>query len=189
MQALPNPCRGRLLPPPVHLQLGGTQTCPLFLHQPCGTRLPSTFDTDPSDRYTDRLFARLGLLEDAAPLFGSAVAVPRAGVLLALPVLVASGVFGCAQKVYGTLGPAFYGLRTSILILLLMALWRIKRPEGLKEYSPQDLGRVLGLCNAAVSVCGPAGCPECLHPPGMNLNRRCPEFTCFYCRILQTSWS
>jgi transposase len=109
---------------------------------------PSTLDTDPRDRWTDRLFARLGLLEDAAPLFGSASAVPRAGVLLALPVLVASGAFECAQKIYGTLGPAFYGLRTSVLTLLFMALWRIKRPEGLKEHSPQDLGRVLGLDRA-----------------------------------------
>lgn len=105
-------------------------------------------DTDPSDRCADRLLARLGLLEDAPPLFGSAAAVPRAGVLLALPVLVASGVFACAQKIYDSLGPAFYGLRTSLLTLLLMALWRIKRPEGLKEYSPQDLGRVLGLDRA-----------------------------------------
>jgi transposase len=105
-------------------------------------------DTDPSDRWADRLLARLGLLEDAPPLFGSARAVVRAGVLLALPVLVASGVFECAQKIYGSLGPAFYGLRTSLLTLLLMALWRIKRPEGLKEYSPQDLGHVLGLDRA-----------------------------------------
>jgi transposase len=105
-------------------------------------------DTDPRDRCADRLLARLGLLEDAPPLFGSATAVPRAGVLLALPVLVASGVFTCAQKIYSSLGPAFYGLRTSLLTLLLMALWRIKRPEGLKEYSPQDLGRVLGLDRA-----------------------------------------
>jgi transposase len=109
---------------------------------------PTSHDTDPMDRGADRLLARLGLLEDAAPLFGSALAVPRAGVLLALPVLVASGVFDCAQKIYGTLGPAFYGLRTSLLTLLLMALWRIKRPEGLKEHSPQDLGRVLGLDRA-----------------------------------------
>jgi Transposase protein/Winged helix-turn helix len=109
---------------------------------------PRTHGTDPSDRGADRLLARLGLLEDAAPLFGSATAVPRAGVLLALPVLVISGVFECAQKIYATLGPAFYGLRTSLLTLLLMALWRIKRPEGLKEYSPQDLGRVLGLDRA-----------------------------------------
>ena len=105
-------------------------------------------DTDPRDRSADRLLARLGLLADAPPLFGSATAIPRAGVLLALPVLVASGVFASAQKIYGQLGPAFYGLRTSLLTLLLMALWRIKRPEGLKEYSPQDLGRVLGLDRA-----------------------------------------
>lgn len=105
-------------------------------------------DTDPSDRCADRLLARLGLLEDAPPLFGSATAIPRAGVLLALPVLIASGVLECAQKIYGSLGPAFYGLRTSLLTLLLMALWRIKRPEGLKEYSPADLGRVLGLDRA-----------------------------------------
>jgi transposase len=105
-------------------------------------------DSDPADRRADRLLARLGLLEDAPPLFGSAAAVSRAGVLLALPVLIASGVFACAHKIYGSLGPAFYGLRTSLLTLLLMALWRIKRPEGLKEYSPQALGRVLGLDRA-----------------------------------------
>ncbi len=105
-------------------------------------------DTDPNRRDADRLLARLGLLEDAPPLFGSAQAIPRAGVLLALPVLVASGVFDCAKSVYDNIGPAFYGLRTSLLTLLLMALWRIKRPEGLKEYSPQDLGRVLGLDRA-----------------------------------------
>jgi transposase len=127
---------------------GGNPNLSAFSAPVVATPLPSTSDTDPGHRWTDRLFARLGLLEDAAPLFGSANAVPRAGVLLAIPVLVVSGVFDCAQKIYGTLGPAFYGLRTSLLTLLLMALWRIKRPEGLKEYSPQDLGRVLGLDRA-----------------------------------------
>lgn len=142
-------------PPPVQAAAsppapasGGNPNLSAFSAPGVSTPLPSTFDTDPSDRWTDRLFARLGLLEDAAPLFGSASSVPRAGVLLALPVFVASGVFECAQKIYGTLGPAFYGLRTSVLTLLLMALWRIKRPEGLKEHSPQDLGRVLGLDRA-----------------------------------------
>ena len=68
--------------------------------------------------------AYLGLLDDAAPLFGSRPSVARAGVLLALPPLMHSGVFECAQTIYGSLGPAFYGLRTSLLTLLLMALWR-----------------------------------------------------------------
>ena len=107
-----------------------------------------TYDTDPTDRRGDRLLAYLGLLDDAAPLFGSGARIPRAGVLLAVPALMATGIFECAQEVYGSLGPAFYGLRTSLLTLMLMALWRIKRPEGLKEYSPQDLGRVLGLDRA-----------------------------------------
>ena len=134
--------------PPAGRQ-GADPNLSAFSTFPAPDSLPgSSFDTDPGDRCMDRLFARLGLLEDAAPLFGSATAVPRAGVLLAVPVLVASGVFECAQKIYGSLGPAFYGLRTSLLTLLLMALWRIKRPEGLKEYSPQDLGRVLGLDRA-----------------------------------------
>ena len=88
--------------------------------------------------------AYLGLLDDAAPLLGSRTGVARAGVLWALPPLVQSGVFACAHTIYGSLGPAFYGLRTSLLTLLLMALLRIKRPEGLKEHSPQELGRVLG---------------------------------------------
>jgi len=97
--------------------------------------LPTSLDTDPMNRFGDRLMACLGLLEDAAPLFGSQTNVPRAGVLLALPPLVQSGVFECAHQIYGAIGPAFYGLRTSLLTLLLMALWRIKRPEALKEHS------------------------------------------------------
>ena len=124
------------------------QSAALNLSALCVESSVASQDTDPTNRRADRLLARLGLLEDAPPLFGAATTLPRAGVLLALPVLVASGVFECAQEIYGSLGPAFYGLRTSLLTLLLMALWRIKRPEGLKEYAPQDLGRVLGLDRA-----------------------------------------
>ena len=109
---------------------------------------PMSFDTDPADRRVDRLLAYLGVLEDAAPLFRAGSRVPHAGVLLALPALVASGVFTLARPLYGSLGPAFYGLRTTLVALLLMALLRIKRPEGLKEHAPGDLGRVLGLDRA-----------------------------------------
>jgi DNA-binding CsgD family transcriptional regulator len=110
--------------------------------------IPVSFDSDPADRRVDRLLAYLGVLEDAAPLFRSGPRVPHAGVLLALPALVASGVFSSARQIYGSLGPAFYGLRTTLVALLLMALLRIKRPEGLKEHAPGDLGRVLGLDRA-----------------------------------------
>ncbi|MEK6716150.1 MAG: putative transposase, partial [candidate division NC10 bacterium] len=107
-----------------------------------------SFDTNPADRRVDRLLAYLGLLDDAAPLFRSCTRVPHGGVLLALPALAASGVFTIARKIYGSIGPAVYGLRTTLVALLLMALLRIKRPEGLKEHSPDDLGRVLGLDRA-----------------------------------------
>ena len=68
---------------------------------------PQSVDTNPADRRGDRLLAYLGLLDDAAPLFGSGTGSPRAGVLLALPALISGGVFECAQKIYGSLGPAF----------------------------------------------------------------------------------
>ena len=52
---------------------------------------PVTQDANPADRRGDRLLAYLGLLEDAPPLFGSAKDLSRAGVLLAVPALMASG--------------------------------------------------------------------------------------------------
>jgi len=107
-----------------------------------------SLDSDPSNRVWDRLLACCGLLDDAAPVFADHHAVPGAGVLCALPLLVASGIFTSANKLYGEIGPAFYGLRTILLTLLLMALWRIKRTEALKEHDPQSLGRVLGLDRA-----------------------------------------
>lgn len=68
---------------------------------PAGAPRNSTLslDADPSDRSGDRLLARLGLLEDAAPLFGSGKAIAGAGVLLALPALVGGGIFECAARI------------------------------------------------------------------------------------------
>jgi prepilin-type processing-associated H-X9-DG protein len=110
--------------------------------------VPFSADDDPADRKWDRLLAYLGLLDDAAPLFRDGQAVPRAGVLLAIPALLSTGVLDAAKQVWGSIGPAFYGLRTSVVTMLLMALLRIKRPEALKEHAPPDLGRVLGLDRA-----------------------------------------
>jgi transposase len=113
-----------------------------------GPPVPVTFDSDPGDRSVDRLFACMGLLNDAAPLFESRPTVANAGVLLAIPALVDSGAFEIADDLYGSIGPAFYGLRTTIVTLLLMALMRIKRAEGLKEHDPRALGHLLGLDRA-----------------------------------------
>jgi transposase len=107
-----------------------------------------TIDRDPSDRSGDRALARIGLLEDAVPLFADTEQLPRAGVLLAVPLLVSHGLLEVFQEVYGSLGPAFYGLRTMAVTLFLCALLRIKRPEELKEHCPRELGRMIGLDRA-----------------------------------------
>ena len=113
-------------------------------HEP----VPMSLDHDASDRTFDRQMAYLGLLDDAAPIFRDGAHVPGAGVLLALPYLAYSGLLQIARKHYGEIGPAFYGLRTTLLTLFLMALLRIQRPEQLKEHDPASFGRLLGLDRA-----------------------------------------
>ncbi len=104
-----------------------------------------SLDAGPVDRSTDRLLAAMGLLDDALPVFASASSLPRAGVLLAIPPLVASGLLSVAEKIYGSIGPAFYGLRTTLVAYVLLSLLRIPRPEALKEHAPGELGRIVGL--------------------------------------------
>lgn len=107
-----------------------------------------SFDSDPQDRSLDRALARAGMLDDAAPLFGTQRNVRSAGLLLGIPILVVHGVFKDAVKIFGNIGPAFYGIRNVVATLLLMFLARINRPEHLKEHSPRELGAVLGLDRA-----------------------------------------
>lgn len=110
--------------------------------------LPMSLDADASDRSLDRHLAHAGLLDDAVPMFRDGERIPDVGVLLAVPYLVHSGVLRIARKLYGGIGPAFYGLRTTLVTLFLMALLRIQRPEQLKERDPAAFGRVLGLDRA-----------------------------------------
>jgi len=121
---------------------------PITVPRDDGEPVPMSLDCDASDRTFDRQLAYLGLLDDAAPLFRDGSSVAGVGVLIALPCLVESGLFAISRKLYGEVGPAFYGLRTTLLTLLLMALLRIKRPEHLKERDPAAFGRILGLDRA-----------------------------------------
>ena len=105
----------------------------------------TTWDVDPRNRAMDWVLAAMGLLDDARPVFAATAQLPRAGVLLAVPALVTSGVLSVAATVYGSLGPAFYGLRTTVVAYLLLALLRITRPEMLKEHAPSELGWIVGL--------------------------------------------
>jgi hypothetical protein len=107
-----------------------------------------SLDPDAGDRTLDRQLAHAGLLDDAAPRFRDGERIAGVGALLAVPYLMHSGLLRIARKLYGGIGPAFYGLRTTLVTLFLMALLRIQRPEQLKERDPVAFGRVLGLDRA-----------------------------------------
>jgi len=73
--------------------------------------VPLSLDREASDRTFDRQLAYLGLLDDAAPMFRDGSNVPGIGVFLALPCLIESGLLSIARKMYGGIGPPFYGCR------------------------------------------------------------------------------
>ena len=105
----------------------------------------TTADDDPDDRSLDRLLARMGVLSDAAPMFGNRQDMPRAGLLLAIPILESHHVFEDVKASFKPIGPAFYGLRNTALAVIQLFTARIGRPERLKEHSPHDLGATIGL--------------------------------------------
>ena len=99
-------------------------------------------------RHAERALARVGHLTEAVPRFVAAEAVRYGGALLALPALLTLGVLEAGDQTYGALKKAFYGLRTTLLILAFMALLRIRTPEQLQGHPPGDLGLLLGLDRA-----------------------------------------
>jgi hypothetical protein len=128
------------------------------------------------DRTLDRQLAYLGLLDDAAPLFREGSLIPCVGVLLAFPFSIESRLLQISRKLYGDVGPAFYGLRTTLLTLLLMALLRIKRAEHRKEKDPAAFGRLRarpcpGSEDAAARTCPPCCPPNCAEQLGAEVAR------------------
>src|SRR5258708_995049 len=126
--------RGVLPPPEPSPALGPTAVPAVF-----------TMDTDPSDRRVDRELAVAGLLDDAAPLFGDAEGIRDVGALLAIPVLTQQGVFYEALRVFDGIGPAFYGLRTTIVCLCLLMMLNLSRLQDILQREPRSVGKLLGL--------------------------------------------
>ena len=96
-------------------------------------------------RVLERTLAAVGLLQEAETKLVAGQQLRCVGVLLAIPLLVETGLLEVAQRVYGSLENGFYGLRAMMLTLFLMSLLRIKNPEGLQRHPPEILGRLLGL--------------------------------------------
>jgi len=97
----------------------------------------------------DRFATTMGWIEEGPVEYESADGVPCAGVLLGLAVLEDTHLVEEARAAYGQLRNGWYGLRSLLWTLVVMALLRIKRPEQLKSYDPVSLGQVLGMPRVA----------------------------------------
>jgi hypothetical protein len=109
---------------------------------------PDVVRDNPLDRTFDRVMARLGLLEEATPMFVQGQRIQFAGVLLALATGASRQYLSVVKKVYQSLGASFYGIRGIFLTCILMLLLRIKNCEQIREYNPVTLGMLLGLDRA-----------------------------------------
>ena len=87
-------------------------------------------------RHAERVLARLGQLREAAPRFVAAEAVRYGGVLVALPALLSLGLLDAGEQSYGTLKNAFYGLRSTLLILAFMALYLVDARSISQAHNP-----------------------------------------------------
>jgi hypothetical protein len=76
--------------------------------------------------------------------FEPSVDVPKAGVLVALPALLASGLWEHTEEHF-KLPPGYYQLVHVFLLVAFLALARIKSLEGLRYCAPGEWGKVLGL--------------------------------------------
>jgi len=95
-------------------------------------------------RVVERVCAATGQLEEAPSRFESALDVSNAGVLWALPALMANGLFKHTEALF-SLPKGYYSLIHIFLLLALMALSRIKTTEQLRYHPAGEGGKWLGL--------------------------------------------
>ena len=95
-------------------------------------------------RSAERVAAAMGLLAAAPIQFETACDVPKGGVLLALPALLAVGLLRHTAALY-RIPNGFYGIASIFLLLALQALARVKSIEQLRYVAPGEWGNLLGL--------------------------------------------
>ena len=95
-------------------------------------------------RVGERVLASLGKLVGAAVNFETCLDVPKAGVLCALPALLANGLLNGAKQLLGKV-TGYYTVFHVLLLLGFMALCRIKTTEKLRGHAPGEFGKLLGL--------------------------------------------
>ena len=91
----------------------------------------------------ERLLASVGKAGPVAPHFEAAADVPAAGVLCALPALLACGLL--RHTPWLQLPRGYYSLPSLLLLLAFMTLARVRSVEQLRYCAPGEWGNVLGL--------------------------------------------
>ena len=94
-------------------------------------------------RHDERMLAVQGQLEKTPVRFVPSEGVEFGGALFLVPSLLATGLLSY-QNHYDSLS-GYYDLDTIILTLSFMYLCRIKNPEQLKQISPGEFGKLLGI--------------------------------------------
>lgn len=95
-------------------------------------------------RVVERVCASLGRGQSATARFEPALDVAQAGVLWALPALLANGLLRHLDEFF-QLKKGYYSLKQIFILLAFMALCRIKAVERLRYSPPGELGKLLGL--------------------------------------------
>ena len=91
-----------------------------------------------------RVLASLGKGGPVDSHFEACADVPKGGVLLALPALLASGLWERTEEHF-ELPQGYYQMVHVFLLVALLALARVRSLEGLRYCAPGEWGKVLGL--------------------------------------------
>lgn len=103
-------------------------------------------------RVDERTKAAFGKIETTPLHFESCQSLSFGGVLLLLPFLIMSGLLTYRDH-YHELKRGYYYIEVIILLLSFMYLCRIKSVEQLKQISPGDFGKLLGLDRIPEAKC------------------------------------
>ena len=95
---------------------------------------------------TGRIASSLGELGPVEPKFEKAFDLPNGGVLVALPALIACGLFHNISNYFSSVNEnSYYGMNSVFITIAFMALARIQTIEQLRYCSPGDWGKLIGL--------------------------------------------
>jgi len=95
-------------------------------------------------RSAERTLAAFGFMNVAESRFERCNDVSNGGVLIALPALMANGLYHNINECFGEF-KGYYSVTHIMTLLAFMALSRIKTVEKLRWQAPGELGKLLGL--------------------------------------------